>query len=626
MMKFFRKHNKELLAVFMAMLMVVFIGGSALEGMLRPSINRVVASSALGEISYADQREAELVTNVLDRIGESWRSPLGTGQVLNSVDWILLSREAKTVGTRVGEAAIRSTMTPQQLDTMSRQLKVKPTAIVHALEELISIKQTALTVAAGAAPSEAEIQSAARNVLEKVRINAVTFPAEAFVDEQWEFTDAEMQEQFEKYRDKEPLDGLNFGYYQAPAIRVQFFQIDRDKIADQLTIANIEKRARRYYDDNREKDRTFRRPADQMAASPDGPTPDPYLTWEEARELAERAVRTQQADEVAGRIADWLLSAANEPWINAERGDDGYKETPAAVESLDWFRDLIDKLPPSIAYPDAVTEWRSNFFTAEGANEVGMIGATFFIPERSSPTPFSNLVVKNKFMVPDISGNEVSNSAEFVAPFQPYPYPVKNRLTGSVFVFRVIEGRDGRPAESLDEVRDQVIADLRLKKAYDVAKARAENLASCDPEESLRILYESDPVLSDLKDTPERPGVNYYMPEPFARALKYEAVQGRPADGVMVFGGLGMLPNDVVDGLFALEYTPDHRGVFEIPERATFVVAEWVETNRPDDEAYLTLHEELSNQIAQRRRFEVLMSWMDPEQIRARNQFKLLEE
>ena len=35
MMKFFRKHMKELLAVFMALLLVVWLGGSALTDALR---------------------------------------------------------------------------------------------------------------------------------------------------------------------------------------------------------------------------------------------------------------------------------------------------------------------------------------------------------------------------------------------------------------------------------------------------------------------------------------------------------------------------------------------------------------------------------------------------------------
>ena len=36
MMKWFRKHNKMLLAVFMVLLMIVFVGGTALQEILMP--------------------------------------------------------------------------------------------------------------------------------------------------------------------------------------------------------------------------------------------------------------------------------------------------------------------------------------------------------------------------------------------------------------------------------------------------------------------------------------------------------------------------------------------------------------------------------------------------------------
>ncbi len=624
MMKFFRKHNKELLAIFMAMLMIVFIGGSALQGMLTPSLNRVVATSALGDISYLDQQEARATTDVLDRMGEPWRSPLRTPQPLDVVDWILLSREAKKIGTQVELAAIRSTITPDQLDTVSRQLSVKPAAILHALQEIRSIQQTALTVGAGSVPSEAEIQSAARDVLEKVKINALLLPAEAFVDDTRTFSDEEMQAQFEAYRDKEPSGGLNFGYYQQPSIRVQFIQIDRDKIAEELTIPNLERRAKKYYDEHRETDRAFKNP-NTLPVVPDGPLPDPYLSWEEAREAAKLAVRKQQADVIAKKLANWLISFASEPWVIADRADNGYKVVPESAKDLDSYRNMLKKLPPSIAYPDAVQEWRSNFFTQESANEVALIGATFFLPERSTPRPFSELAFKNQFIVPDISGDDIGNTAEYVAPFQTYPFPVENRLTGSLFVFRVIEGRDGYPAESLDEVRDAVVADLRLKKAYDIAHGRAKGLLGCEPEKTLTSIYSEDKELTALKDVPDRPGVNYYAPEPFARTPQYLAAEGRPADGVMVFGGVGRLPNDVVDALFGLEFTESHKDVYELPDRASILVAEWVKTQRADDESYLALHKQLSTRIAQRRFSDMVGDWLNPEQIQARNEFKLIE-
>ena len=78
MMKFFRKHNKELLVVFMAALMVVFVGGSALTSLLKPQgTNDVLAHSDLGDLTQRDLIQANAMTELLDRLGHSWQQPLG---------------------------------------------------------------------------------------------------------------------------------------------------------------------------------------------------------------------------------------------------------------------------------------------------------------------------------------------------------------------------------------------------------------------------------------------------------------------------------------------------------------------------------------------------------------------
>ena len=43
-------------------------------------------------------------------------------------------------------------------------------------------------------------------------VNAVVLPAEMFVDETAEFPEEELEAQFEKFKDKERGEGLNFGY------------------------------------------------------------------------------------------------------------------------------------------------------------------------------------------------------------------------------------------------------------------------------------------------------------------------------------------------------------------------------------------------------------------------------
>src|SRR5437867_4375284 len=101
MMKFFRKYNKQLLAVFMALLMIVFIGGSALQSLLQPSANHPVAKSKYGEVMLKDQQHASETTGLLETVGFPWQHPAGAEKPIELVDWILLQREAQALGTAV---------------------------------------------------------------------------------------------------------------------------------------------------------------------------------------------------------------------------------------------------------------------------------------------------------------------------------------------------------------------------------------------------------------------------------------------------------------------------------------------------------------------------------------------
>ena len=112
MMKFFRKHNKKLLAIFMVGLMIVFIGGSALQGLLTPQTNPVVANSNYGPVTLLDQKSANDQTNLLEMMGLDWRRPVPGGtKALETVDWIMLRREAKALGAEVTPAAVRASAT-----------------------------------------------------------------------------------------------------------------------------------------------------------------------------------------------------------------------------------------------------------------------------------------------------------------------------------------------------------------------------------------------------------------------------------------------------------------------------------------------------------------------------------
>ncbi|MCH7840614.1 MAG: hypothetical protein IID38_10325, partial [Planctomycetes bacterium] len=453
MMKFFRKYNKHLLVGIMTLLMIVFMGGAALEGMFNTSGNRVVARSRLGDITEYDQRLVAQATRPMEVMGIDWRRLFGgPGEALQEVDWILLVREAEEFGTRAGESSARNWFqTDTQLDDISRRMSIKPARVLQAVADYRSILQTAFAVADSAAPSAAAVAAAARDALEAVRINAVALPAEAFSDPTYEPGSAELEAQFEAYRSQEAGTGLNFGYYQQPEVQVQFIEIDRDAIATQITLANLDRRAKSYFERERTTNLKFRRPADEIRLPPGvvGPPQDPYLSWEEAVEIAKEGVRIEQADRMAEQIANRLIQYTSEAWLDVERGEDGYKVASDEVSKLDYYDGLVERLT---TYPDAIRVRVSEFFTRDEAGNVAGIGNTFFVPQRAVMRSFASLAFLTKVAVPKVPTEEGVNAAEYMALFQTGPYALTDIGSGNLYVFRPVDVRPGHSAESVDEV------------------------------------------------------------------------------------------------------------------------------------------------------------------------------
>ena len=65
MIKFFRKYNKQILAIVTVFLMISFIGGFALESLMTPSPFREVRAEAFGEpITQGDLNAVRMETRV----------------------------------------------------------------------------------------------------------------------------------------------------------------------------------------------------------------------------------------------------------------------------------------------------------------------------------------------------------------------------------------------------------------------------------------------------------------------------------------------------------------------------------------------------------------------------------
>ncbi len=630
MMKFFRKYNKHLLAVFMTLLMVVFIGGSALQSMLTPTGNRTVAQSTFGPITENDQRRATSTTDILERMGYNWRRPYGGAGDLETIDWILLTREAGELGFGESLASLRVSEDPVQTERVARRLRIKPDQVLSAQAELLSVTRIASLVGTAVSPSEADVRTSLYSSMERVKINAVVLPASAFVEEDATFTDEQIRTHFEKYREREAQAGLEFGYYVQPAIKVQYLRIDREEIAKTVRVANLDRRARAYYDENLGRDPAFLRPADENPVDPtaaDGPQPErkPFLDWEEAKASAISAVRKEASKEMTARIADWFVPYVNEAWLAVPRGDNGYKKAPADVATLGYFDKVLERLPGPISYPKGISVGATDFFSIAEADNVPELGATQYMPEamgRFRLDTLGTLAMRNEFLIQEVPNDRGTNASDYLAAFQTCRYPLKD-IDGNIFLFRVVDFREGHIPESLDEVREKVLADLSTLTGLENARWRAEALRGCEDSSNLKEAFESDEELSAMQSPDLVTVVGYVDVAPFARTTPYNAARGAPEPMIRVSGGLGSFSREVVEECFALATAEEKIKVIELTDRAAVMVAEWVETTPAMLEEFETSRASFLGQMNQYRSLDVINEWLKPDNIRARNGFRI---
>ncbi|MGB0715127.1 MAG: hypothetical protein ACPGXK_04565 [Phycisphaerae bacterium] len=618
MNQFLRRHNKKVMAVLMAFLMVVFIGGTALESLLAPQANATVASSKYGEITEADQRLAENTTALLDRLGFNWRAPASpftgpTTKPLEIVDWILLQREADSLGmtepAAAGKANMLQATSEDQIEQLSRRLRVRKDVMYDAVAQFLSIRNLAFSTISSFPPSAAQLRSAARDQLEKVRVNAVMFPANDFLDDMTVVSDDEIKAHFDKYRTKEKGRGVNFGYFIPDAVKVQYIQINRDKIAENLRIPNLEREAKKYYEKN--KNIEFRRSPVQLD---DGPRTE-FLSWEEGREKAEGNIRKERADRMVNRIAEAIISRT---YIE-ESGEDGYRIPSERMMDAGYLNELIQSLPSNLSFPDAVTVAQTDFFTPEQSTTIPEIGGTIAYDGQSSYVGNArDLPFRNKGIIEEVPDQDGIRRDSFLAMNQVSEYALFDFMSGNKFIWRVTDVKKAHAPESFEPMRDQIVEDIKLQRALDEATNYARVLTYAAEEGDLSAAFDESEEVQNLIAEGTATGIRFVEPEPIARARS--AATGR--DSQVLAGPIGRISAEQLEQCFALQDSGAPYDVLTINDSAIAVAVEWVETIRGNDKEYDELRKTLGTTLVYAQRVKALADWFNHDNIVARAQYE----
>jgi len=640
MIKFFRKHNKQLLAVFTVLLMIAFVGGTALTSMMQPNQSGEVLFHAFGRpVTYGDLAAIERQTSILTALGRPWNQPWGfQGRVapLDERHYLLLLREAEERGLLpdLEQARLQLATSTIDLNQFSLNNKVATEDIELAVANFMSVRRLWNMARGSIVPSELEIQQAVRDQYEKLNAHIVEIKSSPLMEPDAEIPEEDVLAHFEKY--KEQTSGgsaLEFGYLIPDRVQVEYLAINTGEIA--LAQPITEKQAENYW---RAHQKDFGPPAteddlgegESELMGPELPPPDPfYRTFAEAQEDVVTFLMQQRQLEEARGMASVIWRALREPWYNQPEDEAGFLQAPEVAKTADHYAQTLEKLGKRIAHRDAIDFGKTDLFAASEAGDVERLGGTRV--DTQTPVPGRRFGTTTHLVqgLVESARAEDSSVQQALASYQTAPAPMMDD-DNNLYLYRIVEVQERHAPTLIDEVREKVVADLRAQRAFETAKSYAEAIKNSIGEGDLKTAYEA---YDGLEGERKEQCSSFFEANPFPK-MNPELFAGFRFP-VIVSDKAGAKGEDnkllhqirneefVTDAFKLLESHGENGvGVVEVPasERIFVVQLAGVEhVTKPDYEDYKPT---IQAQIAVSRQNTLLEQWFSAESIRARCGFE----
>ena len=494
MMQWLRRNTKQIMVVVVLLAMFSFVGAQGLYALLAPNpLNDVEFKAFDRDYTLGEFREAQMASGILEAIGFNWRPT--NDREFTARHWFLLIEEARRAGLQPSSATIDEmlNLADEQWAEAGGRAAWKdrvdqPLAVVRNAMALKSLEsQNAGRIFGAAMPSEPEVRKYVRDTQEKVTVMTAIFDAANWVDPEETFSEEAMQAQFENYRDvfaDESDDG--FGYKYPRRVTIQYV------IADPVTIAGgieiPQEAAIDYWKRNKskyQKSVPIDDPADQL-----GPIEQPQqpktrmetLKFSEARGDVYKDMKNEKAKGLARRALDELSAQLANVWsaqpIDKETG---YRPIPGAVTAPDYLEEATKRVEKkhSITLRYGALE----LVSAEKLAQNPSLGQASLPGEAGAPINISELAFRvPNFYVPAENDETSVRLQLYQTPNSPLTVLTadpkggwefkdgrisQKMIEGRFVTFRVIDAREETAPDSLDDVRDQVLADLRLQSAYE---------------------------------------------------------------------------------------------------------------------------------------------------------------
>jgi len=441
MLRFLRKYNKYILAVFGTILLVTFLVGSAITSLLAGTGQARAEWATLGpdgdeSLTATDLEQARRELRLLSAIGRN--VPL-YGNLDRPEHWFLLVREAQSAGLVGGPYASPLAQSGSGLAQLTQLSGESPRFILETMAKLAGVSSV-LDLYIGGSPysqalstsrySDRRFKHLAQDRFHQVTAQVVVLEAST-PDEPRAFTEAQLTEQMDKYAEYLPGAGeMGFGYRLPDRAKIEWLVVSADSVravivdSDELNPVALRKHWR------------------LNAARLGSPQPNADVPDAVRNDLIE-TLTEQKLKEISRVAHNRLLS---EQRTHQQDGGPGMSFTDLALSLQETF---------GVSLPDYHATggrwlWSKDLAELEG------IGQATTAKFGRFPTSLGVLVM---------SASEFGRD-DTIPIRQGAVGPPLDGPDGSIYFFRITDTDPSRPPRSVDEVRDALVADLGRLEVY----------------------------------------------------------------------------------------------------------------------------------------------------------------
>lgn len=667
MMKWFRKHNKQLLAVFASLLLVVWLGGQAFERMFQPNPLKQTVGTAYGEkFTGADYARLKRRLDVLASMNIAWQAPWRNPWVFSQLNlpidrqlpqdpilmagarpllgdrgvtqWWLLEQEAQRMGVTISQDEVQRFLsmygiTSDQLTAIRDQMGVATDELISTIAEYLRVSYAAVLASSGVQVAEPEVKDVFVRTNDQVSVRYALLPYEAFETEDAQpVSETELQDLFNQYKDNLAGAGkYGFGYKIPERVSVQYVGATVDEIARSLPPISDE-RARRYFEAHKARFQPALPPTTQ-------PTTQPTVTFEEVKD---RVIEQMRQDEAAAQ----LRSVMEEIRASAFSEYAATKQELEAGKVPESLKNVLEQRRNEFANSRnlPLTYRQTGLISQEQANQEPGIGSASSLGSQGQPVRFAEYAFhleKSPAKADEFQPEEAISKIKLYQPVS-----VRDEVGGQLrgmYIFRVVGHEESHAPATLAEVKDQVERDAKILRAHKKSEQAAQKLFAAAKDKGLKDAFAAEfPSLATRPATtqptvsrPATPEVEMFEQESIARA------HAIPPMYAMYFGGSLTFPTNLLgvddaepllDAAFKMvqatateTQTANRVALVELPAQKAFAVVEVTGHKPAAEQDFAKAKPELVAGLRSQKLRNFYAEWYNPQQIEKRTGWEAKE-